>query len=35
MGVLTQHVRHHEGRQLRVGVGVKQAVVGQGVEGVP
>lgn len=35
MGVLTQHVGHHEGGQLRVGVGVKQPVVGQRVEGVP
>ena len=34
MGVLTQHVGHHEGGQLRVGVGVEQAVVRQGVEGV-
>lgn len=30
--VLTQHVGHHEGGQLRVGVGVEQAVVRQGVE---
>lgn len=35
MGVLTQHVGHHEGGQLRVGVGVEQAIVRQGVEGVP
>lgn len=34
VGVLTQHVGHPEGGQLRVGVGVEQAVVGQGVEGV-
>lgn len=34
MGVLTQHVGHHEGGQLRVGVGVEQPVVGQRVEGV-
>lgn len=32
MGVLTQHVGHHEGGQLRVGVGVEQPVVGQRVE---
>lgn len=35
VGVLTQHVGHHEGGQLRVGVGVEQAIVWQGVEGVP
>lgn len=34
MGVLTQHVGHHEGGQLWVGVGVKQPVVWQRVEGV-
>lgn len=34
MGVLTQHVGHHEGGQLGVGVGVEQAIVRQGVEGV-
>lgn len=34
MGVLTQHVGHHEGGQLWVGVGVKQPVVWQCVEGV-
>lgn len=34
MGVLTQHVGHPEGGQLRVGVGVEQAIVRQGVEGV-
>lgn len=34
MGVLTQHVGHHECGQLRVGVGVEQAVVRQGMEGV-
>lgn len=34
MGVLTQHVGHHEGGQLRVGVGVEQPVVWQRVEGV-
>ena len=31
MAVLGQHVGHHEGGQLRVGVGVDQAVVWQGV----
>ena len=34
VGVLTQHVGHHEGGQLGVGVGVEQAVVRHGVEGV-
>lgn len=34
VGVLTQHVGHHEGGQLGVGVGVEQAVVRQRVEGV-
>lgn len=34
MAVLTQHVGHHEGGQLRVGVGVEQPVVWQRVEGV-
>lgn len=34
MGVLTQHVGHHEGGQLWVGVGVEQPVVWQRVEGV-
>lgn len=34
MGVLTQHVGHHESGQLGVGVGVEQAIVRQGVEGV-
>lgn len=34
VGFLTQHVGHHEGGQLGVGVGVEQAVVRQGVEGV-
>jgi len=34
VSVLAQHVGHHEGGQLRVGVGVEQAVVLQGVEGV-
>lgn len=31
---MAQHVGHPEGGQLRVGVGVEQAVVWQGVEGV-
>lgn len=34
VAVLTQHVGHHEGRQLGIGVGVEQAVVRQRVEGV-
>lgn len=34
MGVLTQHVGHHKGGQLGVGIGVEQAIVRQGVEGV-
>lgn len=34
VAVLGQHIGHHEGRQLRVGVGVEQAVVGQRVKGV-
>lgn len=34
MGVLTQHVGHHKGGQLWVGVGIKQPVVWQRVEGV-
>lgn len=34
VAVLTQHVGHPEGGQLRVRVGVEQAVVRQGVEGV-
>lgn len=31
MAVLSQHVGHHEGGQLRVRIGVDQAIVGQGV----
>ena len=34
VGVLTQHIGHHEGGQLGVGIGVEQAVVRQGMEGV-
>lgn len=34
VSVLTQHVGHHEGRQLGVGVGVEQTIVRQGMEGV-
>lgn len=32
VGILTQHVGHHKGGQLGVGVGVEQAVVRQGME---
>lgn len=34
VSVLTQHIGHHESRQLRIGVGVKQTIVRQRMEGI-